>query len=569
MRRTFLIALAAIAFATATSAQNSQYVYFSPPLRRGSRLRPQRPTERQHPAYAPARHGVRLRQRSRRAQLPGSRRRQAGRAQHDPDLALRMLDAAELPAAASDGRGLHGGCQHPAAQPRVRRHGQRRPLQRGGELRGRRRGLGAVPSASRAANLHEMFISAFSDSPGALGYRGTAITEADMMLFPAAPNLYPLPSTPQAPVFFIRQSQLEVFFGMAPGTGAAIDTDGFCVDQSNGDIYISFDGASGTNALPFTGTFRSAPATLTTTTVHAGDIFRIPGNAYTPSGPYGIVTNPQPNLIQRVYTQADVTTMVTTAGGCISNTGSASTGVLYTNSRGLSIDVTAALPTTATPQGFVIKQLFFTIDNRGVTTTGCPGTPSTCQPGVNQNLTSAAIYSTQTGGSFAVINGTIMNQPSAVGMRDCSFNTLFFTGPLDAACVVQLATPYDPVSGGPFHLDNFPDSGYRTTPPPPSPHPVVSPATSRARPPADHRDPGPRGHSDRGLYIDRYSTLAFGILGGYPDLFIDLIGINNPGFLIAPFLLAPYGQNAAAQSFFNGGPAFSTGTRSSRTRTTT
>src|SRR5262245_38589307 len=70
------------------------------------------------------------------------------------------------------------------------------------------------PPAGRAANLHECFISTFFDSPGTMGYRGAAITEADVFLLPAAPNFYPLPSAPVAPVFFLRQADLEVFFAM-------------------------------------------------------------------------------------------------------------------------------------------------------------------------------------------------------------------------------------------------------------------------------------------------------------------------------------------------------------------
>jgi hypothetical protein len=401
------------------------------------------------------------------------------------------------------------------------------------------------PPANRAANLHECFLSTFFDSPGTMSYRGTAITEADVFLLPAAPNFYPAPSVPVPPVFFLRQADLETFFGMAPGSGGAIDVDGFCVDQATGDVYVSFDGASATNANPFTGTFLSAPATPVTALVHAGDVFRIPGAAYTPFGAYGVVTSPQPGQVQRVWTQTDVGAMVTNAGGCITNTGSSSTGVLYTNSRGLSIDFTAP-GTTITPQGFAVKQLFFTVDNRG--------TPSSCPNSTPSNLTAAAIYTTQASGAFAVINGTVMNQPSAAGMQDASFNVAFFTGPLDAVCIVELPAPYDPIAGAPFHLDNFPNSYLHLNGA--TPTPVITGYVAGAAPGATIAILMRADLQSAGGFIDRYSTVPFGIIGGYPDLFIDVIGVNNAGFLMGPALLAPYGQDPFAQSIFNGGPGF-------------
>ena len=246
--------------------------------------------------------------------------------------------------------------------------------------------------------------------------------------------------------------------------------------------------------------------------------------------------------------------MVTTAGGCISNTGSTATGVLYTNSRGLSIDFTAVCDDddAAGLRGQARSSSPST--TAASRRPACPGTPSTCSPGSNQNLTAAAIYSTQAGGSFAVINGVTMNQPSAVGMRDCSFNNAFFTGPLDAAASSSSATPYDPVAGGPFHLDNFPDSVL-----PPERADADAQGRDRATLRARRRAGtiailGRADFQTPGGFIDRYSTLAFGVCRATPDLFIDLVGINNPSFLIAPFFLAPYGQNAAAQSLFNGGP---------------
>jgi hypothetical protein len=390
------------------------------------------------------------------------------------------------------------------------------------------------PPANRAAGIHDVFISLFGDSAGAMSYRGTALTEADVFLLPQAPNFYPLPSTPTAPIFFIRQSHIEAFFGMTAGTGNTIDVDGFCVDQSNGDIYVTFD-----LLAPFTGTFKTGPSTSTTALINGGDIYRIPGTAYTPAGPYGVVTNPQPNLVERVYTGADVTAMVTTAGGCI-------VGVAFTNSWGLSIDSTAG--TTTTPQGFTVKHLYFTIDNRGNPGTTCPGMPAT-------NQTAAGIYSTTAGGSFAVLNGVTMNQPSAVGMKDYSFNPNFGTGPLDACCVVTLPAPFDPVAGGPFHLDNFPDGYYHLGGA--TPTPKITGYISGATPGATITILMRADFPVAGGYVDRYNPVTLGVLSplGFPDIFIDVLGINNGAFLMGPLFLAPYGQNALAQSLFNGGPS--------------
>ena len=162
--------------------------------------------------------------------------------------------------------------EHPATRPRGRRHRQRRPLQRhdqrlehrnADELRGHRRRVGPVPARGpRREPARGVLLGVPRLAGNALGYRGTRDHRGRRVPAPGGAEPLPAPSTPQPPIFFLRQAHLETFFGMAPGTGAAIDTDGFCVDQSNGDIYISFDGASGTNALPFTGTFLSAPATL-------------------------------------------------------------------------------------------------------------------------------------------------------------------------------------------------------------------------------------------------------------------------------------------------------------------
>ena len=138
----------------------------------------------------------------------------------------------------------------------------------------------------RHNTMHEMFISSWSDAPGTQGYAGAAITEADMVLYPAAANGYPAPSTPGTPVFFIRQADWEAFFGLAaPSNG--IDVDGFTVDGSNGDIYASFDAAIAGVQL------RTAPgAAPVAMTLHQGAIVRIPGTAYTPAGPFGAVSLP-------------------------------------------------------------------------------------------------------------------------------------------------------------------------------------------------------------------------------------------------------------------------------------
>ncbi len=397
----------------------------------------------------------------------------------------------------------------------------------------------------RAVTIHEMFVSTFSDSVGTGGYRGAAIKRADMVLFPASTNLYPLPSIATQPIFFIRQADLEVFFGMAPGTGNTMNTDGFAVDQSNGDIYISFDGQTSSNATAFSGAgFFDAPGSfLANQPVLAGEVFRIPGSAYTPSGPYGIVTNPIANLVQRVYNAADVLAMVTLANGGTTPI----LGVSFTNMKDMDVNYTTSAP-NLTPRGFTIRHLWFNVDSRGPSLTAAA------------NPRAAAIYDTQNGGSFATINGVTMNTPNAAGYHDVSFSNVtstsapgFWAGPMDALDIVDLQNPWDPVLGNPIHLDAFPDSGYTLNGTTPTQTIFgyaagVIPGSALAifmR--ADLKVPGG--------FIDRYSAANLSPVNGFPDLYMDILGINNPSFLMAPAFLAPFGQDPFVASLFNGGPA--------------
>jgi hypothetical protein len=396
------------------------------------------------------------------------------------------------------------------------------------------------PPASRAANLHECFISTFAASPGAMGYRGAPITPADVFLLPSAPNFYPAPSSPAPPIFFLRQSDLETFFCMGAGTGAAMNVDAFAVDVPTGDIYLSFDGLSPTNPAAFIGSFFTGPGIATTAAVHAGDVFRIPAWAFAPAGPYGVVTAPLPGHVERIYTAADLAAVVAIGGGCV-------TGVPYLNTTGLDIDDTQSVMNLA-PCGFGVRPLFFTIDNRGAPAAACSGSPV-------QNLTATAIYTTGVGGAFAVLNGITMNTPAALGMSDFAFDGSSAAGPIDALDVVELPTPWDPVAGAPFHLDARP-TGYGTLMGP-APTPVVTGYVAGAAPGATIGILMRADVQVSGGFIDRYSTGWFENVAGHPDLFMDFLSVNNQKFVLGPSYLWPLGQDLLAVSMFNGGPGFS------------
>lgn len=377
------------------------------------------------------------------------------------------------------------------------------------------------PAPGRPANMHEIFVSSFNDSSGSAGFLGDSITEADMLLLPSASNPYPLPQAQTAPTYFIRQSDWEILFGMTPGTGNSIDLDAFTVDPSNGDIYASFN------------SFFTAPQVITapasapqSISVHPGDIIRIPGTAYTPSGPFGIVTNPQAGFAELVIGEAEVTALVTTAGGTIS-------GVSRTDVYGLDLDPSGATHTSNS--GFTVPNLLFTVDNRGGATTG-PGNP-----------TATAVYSTLGAGSFALINGIQMDRPEAAGMAPVSFNQNFYTGPMDAIDVADHTPGFDPVFSKPLHMDSFPDSGLGST------------AGQRLVVYFSGSTPGALlavfGRVDilgAGGFVPRWDTSSVIGLGGHPNAYIDPYEAVDFNCVIAPnFWLTC--QEPAIQSLFNGG----------------
>lgn len=404
-----------------------------------------------------------------------------------------------------------------------------------------------TPPVGRNASIYDCFISTPSDSNGTGGYRGTAVTEADMIMFPKATNPYPAPSAPQQPIFFIRQSHLEIFFGMAAGTGNAIDTDAFAVDETNGDIYISFDGTSSTVATCFTGTFLTAPGVSTTAAILAGDVFRIPGGAYTPTGPFNVVSAPTPGLVQRIWSSADVTTMVTTAGGLILPT--AQGGVAYTNTYSLDVDYINT-GTVTTPSGFTVRNLFFTVDNRGGNV------------GATVNPFAPAIYTTAGNGQFAVFNGVTMNNPAAMGMATQSFSNTFYTGCLDALDVYDLANPLDPQTGNPMHLESFPDNGRRYlglasmgNPANPALYANKLICSIAGSPPGSTIAVFARADvTTVGGYIDRYDSFASGIPDGCPELYLDVANVYTNSMILAPQGFSNLGQDPFVQGLMNGGP---------------
>lgn len=411
---------------------------------------------------------------------------------------------------------------------------------------------------NRPLNIHEMFVSSFSDSSGSQGFLGAGITEADMVMLPRAANPYPVPPTQVAPIFFVRQAHWETFFGL-PAPNNAIDVDSFAVDEATGDIYVSFDGAGGTNNVAFAGAvFRTSPGgpLQPAQNVLRGDIFRIPAAAYTPSGPYGIVTNPVSGLAERVLASADVLGMVTFAGGtlatCVPGCNStftcatAATSPLcgnWTPVNVYSLDLEPLGGSMVTPSGFTIANLLFTVDNRG----GCVGNgPTTCTgtsmtsafTATGHNMSATAIYSTLGGGMFAVINGVLMDRPSSAGIRDTGFTFTFYAGPLDALDVVSQT--FNPFLERPVHLDFFPTRNLLST------NANVWGGTveghvSGAQPFASLAIMGSFILVPIGGYAPRWDVSGF--LPGYPDLYVDPFGIADPYCLISPAIFSPYCQS--------------------------
>jgi hypothetical protein len=387
-----------------------------------------------------------------------------------------------------------------------------------------------IPSAAngRPNNMHEMFISSHTDSVGAAGFIGVNITEADMVMLPRATNVYPLPSVPAAPEFFIRQAHFEAFFGLtAPNN--SIDVDAFAVDETNGDIYVSFDGTAG---IPLALLKLSPVGSAVPVTITRGDIVRIPGSAYTPLGPYGRVSAPQAGFAELLYTATDVKNMAILAGG---NPGTAA----VVNCYSLDLDLTGAVVTT--PAGFSAKALYFTVDVSGGAATGV------------QNLSASAIYSTLGGGSFAQINGVTMSSPNAMGMRNLSFNPAFYAGPLDALDVVLHNPPLAATLSRPLHLDAYPTSALLSTNAA-SWTGHLTGYISNAAPGTFLAIFGSVEFVPAGGFVPRYDVSPYGV-GGYPDLYVDPFGIANSGCVLSP-ASGPFSatcQTPYMQAVFNGG----------------
>ncbi|MAG57751.1 MAG: hypothetical protein CMJ83_15800 [Planctomycetes bacterium] len=386
-----------------------------------------------------------------------------------------------------------------------------------------------TPAVGRPNHMHEVFVSAYSDSSGSAGHIGSSILQSDMVLLPASSATYPNPSPPQTPVFFIRLADWQTFFNNSIAT--SFDVNAFTVDATNGDIYCSFDNSSITGC-----TVNTAPGNSAVVTLVRGDIVRIPGAAYTPSGPYGVVTAPQGGMAELVYTSANLDTMVNNAGGTISGTS--------TNCYGLSMDPSGG--STGTPtSGFMVANLYFTVDNRGGSLSG------------TQNMSAPAIYSNQAPaavptafGLFAVMNGVTMDRPSSVGMSDPSFNQVpgFWCGPLDALAVVQHTPDLDPMADRPVHLDAFPTSGVITSS---FYNGTLTGYVSGLPPGAVAAVMVGLTVVGNGSAVQR--TNVSGFLPGYPDLYVDPFGLMNQDAVLAPAPLGPTGSplEAAAMLIFN------------------
>ncbi len=386
-----------------------------------------------------------------------------------------------------------------------------------------------IPFAAtgRRNNIHEMFVSSFSDHPsaGAGGYYGTGITEADMVLYPAATNIYPAPHTPQPPVFFVRQTDWEAFFGIA--TNNTLDVDAFAVDAV-GNLYVSFDGSASYSIqgalLKTTAAGVAAPTAIT-----RGDIIRIPAAAYTPSGPYGVVSSPLPGFAERILSAAEVTTLVGFIGGTIT--------VNPVNVYGLDIDPIGTTTTSATT-GFVYPDLLFTIDAlRDLTS-------------LPQNLSATSVYTTALAGSFAIINGVLLNQPNSLGINNLNFDATRWSGPLDALDVIQHTPTLDPFADRPLHLDTFPTNGSLTNL---SWTGTFTGYLSGAAPGATLAVFASLEFVPTGGSVQRWSVSSY--VPGFPDLYVDVFGYANPTCLIAPASVPfpPYCQVPYLQSLLSGG----------------
>jgi hypothetical protein len=213
-------------------------------------------------------------------------------------------------------------------------------------------------------------------------------------------------------------------------------------------------------------------------------------------------------MAELVLPNAEVSQIVTGSGGTFSG------GV---NVIGLDLDPAGFVHTSTTL--FPIPNLIFTIYATGGSAAG------------PHNAMAAAIYSTQGGGGIAFINGTVMNHPNAVGFRSTSFNPSFWAGCLDALEVVHHPSPLDPYFHKPFHLDTFPDSGLGLA----GPQTLVG-YLSGAFPGSQIWVFGRIDVLGAGGFVTRWSTP---FLTGFPDLYVDVLGLANLNTIITPAPFAP------------------------------
>jgi hypothetical protein len=258
-------------------------------------------------------------------------------------------------------------------------------------------------SISSPANWCDFFFSTGSDvggggTGGILG--GTPVFETEMILLQ-------LSSAP--PLKLYSEAQLEVLLGMAPGSLASADVDAFTKDNTTGDMFFSF-----TDTVTINGT----------TPALDGDIIVVPGAAYTPVGPYGVVTAPIAGLAYVGATEASLAAIITGLGV-----------VLPANRELSSIDLDPRGGTFGAPP-VTIPNMIFTFETSGATSG--PRAPS--------------VYTTFGGGAFFTINGVTLNVAPAVGLNPTSFNPMFTCGSLDALDFVAAASRH------PLTIDRFPNS---------------------------------------------------------------------------------------------------------------
>lgn len=397
----------------------------------------------------------------------------------------------------------------------------------------------------RLNTVHEILVSTFSDGGGTAGYYSTPYTEGDIFIMPEARNRYPFPQQPQPLQFFLTAAQIREAIGLGAGSTFPIDVNGFTIDPVSGDIYLTFDNAAISASA---GTTVSDPSGLPqNVTLRSGDIIRIPGpntvfgfgpNAYTASGPNGAVASVVPGSAELVVTAAEVTAMMTNVACNVTR--------LPINVYGLEINPDQSFGPYVGSTGHLTSQLFFTVDNRGGSAT----------PGVTGNICATAIFSTigtaanPTAGSYAQINGVTMDRPDAAGINPVSFNSSFNAGPMDAIAIARHAN-LDMEQGRGIHLDGFPVDEVVTDTTVAWDGKIEVAGSGLKTPGQNFAVFATIKFVAPGGFLPRWSMDGT-IVGGYPDLYVDPLGIAEPCPFIVP---AGFGtcQFPVFQPLFSGG----------------